>query len=105
MCHQVKVISLTNRVDGSDMLVVVYRRSLVSCRQVFDIEMSPLPFLIDKMFHFIQLRFESNDQHIQEQGLQWLQILTSIDIAIPVFVLLNMIKVNVLVSHMTSVME
>ena len=65
-------------------------------RQTFDIEMSPLPFLLDKMYHFIAERFESPDQQIQEQGLQWLQILTSVDIAIPFLLLLTMFRVGLI---------
>lgn len=56
--------------------------------------MSPLPFLLDKMYHFIDERFESIDPQIQEQGLQWLQILTSVDIAIPFVLLLKMFRVS-----------
>ena len=66
-----------------------------SCfRQTFDIEMSPLPFLVDKMYHFIDMRFEADDALIQEQGLQWLQILTSANISIPFVLLLKMFKVR-----------
>ena len=56
--------------------------------------MSPLPFLVDKMYHFIDMRFEADDALIQEQGLQWLQILTSANISIPFVLLLKMFKVR-----------
>ncbi|XP_067931841.1 protein unc-79 homolog [Watersipora subatra] len=67
----------------------------IPLKQVFDIEMSPLPFLLDNILHFIRRRFKSGKPAVQEQGLQWLQILTSVEIAIPVLVLLTMFKEGV----------
>lgn len=85
----------------SYFLIMVTRKALIltrlltaNCRQTFDIEMSPLPFLLDKMYHFIDERFEAVDPQIQEQGLQWLQILTSVEIAIPFVLLLKMFRVR-----------
>ncbi|KAF6029857.1 hypothetical protein EB796_011855 [Bugula neritina] len=58
-------------------------------KRTFDMDMSPLPFLADKIYHFLFARFESVDPYIQEQGLQWLQILTSVDVAVPFITILK----------------
>jgi len=57
-------------------------------------DMSPLPFLADKIYHFLFARFESVDPYIQEQGLQWLQILTSVDVAVPFITILKAFMVG-----------
>ena len=41
---------------------------------MFDTDMSPLPFYVDKMYHFMEERFEGTTAGVQEQNLEWLQV-------------------------------
>ncbi|XP_046579791.1 LOW QUALITY PROTEIN: protein unc-79 homolog [Haliotis rubra] len=63
--------------------------------KAFDIDMCPLPFSLDKMYHFVTDRFSDSSASVQEQALQWLQILSSLDIVIPMHLLLKMFKMGV----------
>ncbi|XP_071164350.1 protein unc-79 homolog isoform X1 [Mytilus edulis] len=56
----------------------------------FDIDMCPLPFTLEKMYCFISERFTDPSAYVQEQALQWLQILSTLDIIIPMHMLLGM---------------
>ncbi|ESO85360.1 hypothetical protein LOTGIDRAFT_154853 [Lottia gigantea] len=67
----------------------------VLLRKAFDIDMCPLPFTLEKMYHFITERFADSSASVQEQALQWLQILSSLDIIIPMHLFLKMCKVGV----------
>ncbi|XP_072170179.1 protein unc-79 homolog [Diadema setosum] len=58
--------------------------------KLFDIDMCPLPFSSDKMFHFIAIKFKSSQAKDQEKALLWLQILSEMDIVIPIKLLLSM---------------
>jgi len=55
--------------------------SLLSClfwylcfSKTFDIDMSPLPFNSEKVYHFFMERFENTGTSVQEQNLAWLQV-------------------------------
>ncbi|KAK6182809.1 hypothetical protein SNE40_010404 [Patella caerulea] len=63
--------------------------------KAFDIDMCPLPFTLEKMYHFITERFADSSASVQEQALQWLQILSSLDIIIPMHLFLRMCKAGV----------
>ncbi|XP_062580313.1 protein unc-79 homolog [Saccostrea cucullata] len=58
----------------------------------FDMDLCPLPFGTDsdKMYHFISERFDDSSAYVQEQALQWLQILSTLDIYLPIHMLLSM---------------
>jgi len=43
--------------------------------KAFDIDMCPLPFMLDKMYHFVEVRFADASAYVQEQALQWLQVI------------------------------
>ena len=45
---------------------------------MFDTDMSPLPFNVDKMYHFMEERFEGTSAAVQEQNLEWLQVIFSL---------------------------
>ncbi|XP_041355146.1 protein unc-79 homolog isoform X3 [Gigantopelta aegis] len=60
--------------------------------KAFDIDMCPLPFTLDKMYHFVSDRFADSSACVQEQALQWLQILSGLDIIIPMHLLLKIFK-------------
>jgi len=36
--------------------------------------MCPLPFMLDKMYNFVEVRFSDASAYVQEQALQWLQV-------------------------------
>ncbi|XP_041469783.1 protein unc-79 homolog [Lytechinus variegatus] len=57
--------------------------------KLFDIDMCPLPFSSDKMFHFIAIKFKSSQAKEQEKALLWLQVLSEMDIVIPIKLLLS----------------
>ncbi|CAH1792396.1 unnamed protein product [Owenia fusiformis] len=63
--------------------------------KLFDIEMGPLPFLTEKIYHFARDRLEDTPASVQEQTLQWLQILSSVDIVIPMKLLLSIFKTGI----------
>jgi len=46
--------------------------------KAFDIDMSPLSFGADHLYHFISERFEGTSASVQEQCLEWLQVLDGI---------------------------
>ncbi|KAH9514229.1 Protein unc-79 [Bulinus truncatus] len=63
--------------------------------KAFDIDMCPLPFTLVKMYNFISDRFNDASAAVMEQALQWLQILSSLDIVIPMHQILKMFKCGV----------
>ena len=54
-------------VDGQLNFLSVFSKA-------FDIDMCPLPFMLDKMYHFVEVRFSDMSAYVQEQALQWLQV-------------------------------
>lgn len=46
----------------------------VYCSKAFDIDMSPLSFGAEYLYHFITERFEGTSAPVQEQCLEWLQV-------------------------------
>ncbi|XP_064602074.1 protein unc-79 homolog isoform X2 [Liolophura sinensis] len=63
--------------------------------KAFDIDMCPLPFTLEKMYHFASERFVDQGAYVQEQALQWLQILSDVDIIIPMHILFGVFKSGV----------
>ncbi|BFZ12415.1 hypothetical protein BsWGS_15454 [Bradybaena similaris] len=63
--------------------------------KAFDIDMCPLPFTLNKMYNFVSDRFDDTSALVMEQALQWLQILSSLDIVIPMHHILKMFKCGV----------
>lgn len=55
---------------------------LIVCSKAFDIDMGPLPFMLDKMYHFVEVRFADASAYVQEQALQWLQVQSSLYIQV-----------------------
>lgn len=64
--------------------------------KVFDPELSPLGFETKQMYHFISSRFEDTTNTNQEQTLYWLQIITMLEIPIPIDFLFQMLKSGVM---------
>ncbi|XP_071438717.1 protein unc-79 homolog [Hetaerina americana] len=67
---------------------LLHLRTLLS--KILDPDMSPLGFDAKKMYHFISIRFKKTAAKVQEQALNWLQILTTLEIVIPLNLLFSM---------------
>lgn len=63
--------------------------------KVFDPELSPLGFETKQMYNFISSRFEDPTNTNQEQTLYWLQIITMLEIPIPIDFLYKMLMAGV----------
>uniref|UniRef100_A0A6G1S3Y4 Protein unc-79 n=2 Tax=Aceria tosichella TaxID=561515 RepID=A0A6G1S3Y4_9ACAR len=63
--------------------------------KVFDPELSPLGFETKQMYNFISSRFEDSTNTNQEQTLYWLQIITMLEIPIPINFLYQMLRSGV----------
>ncbi|XP_064622108.1 protein unc-79 homolog isoform X4 [Lineus longissimus] len=61
----------------------------------FDIDMCPLPFSVDRMYGFVTDRFDETTASVQEQALLWMQILSSLEIIIPLHLLVHMFQSGV----------
>ena len=59
---------------------------------MLDPDMSPLGFDTTKMYNFMAKRFINTSAIVQEQALNWLQILTMLEIMIPLSLLFSMFK-------------
>ncbi|XP_066975472.1 protein unc-79 homolog isoform X11 [Macrobrachium rosenbergii] len=62
----------------------------ITLSKLLDADMSPLGFDANQMYRFISVRFVNTSASVQEQTLSWLQILSSLDIVIPMNLLLTM---------------
>ncbi|KAK9889170.1 hypothetical protein WA026_004451 [Henosepilachna vigintioctopunctata] len=72
----------------------------VILNKILDIEMSPLGFDENKMYHFVAERFTKTNSKVQEQALHWLQTLTLLEIVIPLNLLFTIFEDGI--SHMKS---
>ncbi|XP_071543773.1 protein unc-79 homolog isoform X4 [Panulirus ornatus] len=67
----------------------------ITLSKLLDSDMSPLGFDASQMYRFISIRFNKTSASVQEQTLSWLQILTSLNIVIPMTLLLKMFSEGV----------
>ncbi|XP_077992141.1 protein unc-79 homolog [Glandiceps talaboti] len=58
--------------------------------------LGPLPFTAEKMFAFVVRKFEDTSPEEQEQGLVWMQILSQLDVVVPLPLVLSMFSKGVL---------
>lgn len=58
--------------------------------KILDPDMSPLGFDAQAMYNFVTIRFEKTTAKVQQQALHWLQILTKLEILIPLPQLFSM---------------
>ncbi|XP_068085270.1 protein unc-79 homolog [Anabrus simplex] len=58
--------------------------------KILDADMSPLGFDVKKLYRFVAIRFKKTSPKVQEQALNWLQILTLLEIVIPLHLLFSM---------------
>lgn len=56
-------------------------------------DMCPLPFPSQQIYHFVETRLDSTDFVTEMQALDWIQLLSSMDILIPLDMLLNFFHV------------
>lgn len=63
--------------------------------KVLDPDLSPLGFTTSNMYQFITKRFKNTTSPVQEQSLYWIQILTLLEVPIPLKLLLEMFKSGV----------
>ncbi|KAI1290734.1 Protein unc-79 -like protein [Halotydeus destructor] len=65
--------------------------------KVLDPDLSPLGFTSKQMYQFIAVRLDNSTAPVQEQALYWIQILTMLEVPVPIKILLPMLE-----SAMTS---
>ncbi|KAL1415960.1 hypothetical protein MTO96_028551 [Rhipicephalus appendiculatus] len=63
--------------------------------KVLDPDLSPLGFNIKQMYGFLTARFENTTVQVQEQALYWLQILTMLEVPVPLNLLFSMFSSGV----------
>ncbi|RWS14223.1 protein unc-79-like protein [Dinothrombium tinctorium] len=63
--------------------------------KVLDPDLSPLGLTSKQMYEFINIRFENTTAPVQEQALYWLQILTMLEVPVPLKLLLSMFNSGV----------
>lgn len=64
--------------------------------KVLDPDLSPLGFSTQEMYRFLSSRFENSTAPVQEQALYWLQILTMLEVPIPLNLILTMFSNGVI---------
>lgn len=58
--------------------------------KILDPEMSPLGFDAKTMYNFVSIRFEKTTAKVQQQALHWLQVISKLEILIPLTQLFDM---------------
>ncbi|VDL99008.1 unnamed protein product [Schistocephalus solidus] len=69
-----------------------YRELEIILKKIFDATAGPFPFLPSKVYHFASDRFIDASVAVQDQVLSWLEILTTVDVSIPMKELLTMFR-------------
>ncbi|VDN97331.1 unnamed protein product [Rodentolepis nana] len=72
-----------------------YRELEILLKKVFDATAGPFPFLPAKVYHFASERFVDATAPVQDQVLSWLEILTTVEVAIPMKELFTMFRSGV----------
>ncbi|CAG7837387.1 unnamed protein product [Allacma fusca] len=60
--------------------------------KVMDPEMNPLGFDARQMYHFIAVRFHQTSHKVKEQALRWLQVLSKLEIVIPLYFIFSVFR-------------
>lgn len=63
--------------------------------KMLDTDISPLGFDANKMYHFVAEKFEQPSAQVQDQALHWLQVLTVLEITIPLSLLFSIFETGV----------
>lgn len=66
--------------------------------KLLDSEMSPLGFDAQQMFRFLTVRFRGTSLRVQQQALNWLQLLSSLHITVNIDLLVAMFEEGVTTS-------
>lgn len=64
--------------------------------------MSPLGFDAQQMFRFLAVRFRGTHLRVQQQTLNWLQLLSSLHIVVPIDLLVNIFQEGVNTSKLDT---
>ncbi|CAH8437681.1 unnamed protein product [Dicrocoelium dendriticum] len=64
----------------------------VLLKKIFDATAGPFPFLPQKVYHFAAESFINTPAAVQDQALAWLEILTTVEVPIPMKELLTMFR-------------
>jgi hypothetical protein len=64
--------------------------------------MSPLGFDAQQMFRFLAVRFRGTHLCVQQQTLNWLQLLSSLHIVVPIDLLVNIFQEGVNTSKLDN---
>lgn len=60
--------------------------------KVMDPEMNPLGFEARQMYQFIAVRFHQTSHKVKEQALKWLQVLSKLEIVIPLYFIFSVFR-------------
>jgi hypothetical protein len=60
--------------------------------KVLDPDLSPLGFTTKQMYEFISKRLDNCTPSVQEQALSWMQVLTMLEVPVPIKLLLTMLE-------------
>ncbi|KAL1226830.1 Uncoordinated protein [Trichinella spiralis] len=80
---------MSNEIPESDLPEL----KVLLCK-IFEVDLCSLSFPSNQIYHFIQVRLQGDSFKEQESALCWLQLLTDIDIVIPMDTLLNLLKLG-----------
>uniref|UniRef100_A0A914UX21 Protein unc-79 homolog n=1 Tax=Plectus sambesii TaxID=2011161 RepID=A0A914UX21_9BILA len=64
----------------------------ISLCKIFEPDLCPLPFEPEKIFHFIGERLQAGDRLDQQKALDWLHLLSEMDIVMPLDLMLSMLS-------------
>ena len=70
--------------------------------KLLDSSMSPLGFDAQQMFRFLAVRFRGTSLRVQQQPLNWLQLLSSLHIVVPIDLLVNIFQEGVNTSKLDN---
>ena len=54
--------------------------------------MNPLGFDARQMYHFVAVRFHQTSHKVKEQALRWLQVLSKLEIVIPLYFIFSVFR-------------
>jgi hypothetical protein len=63
-----------------------------------DPEMNPLGFDARQMYQFIAVRFHLTSHKVKEQALRWLQVLSKLEIVIPLYFIFSIFREGIRVN-------
>lgn len=64
--------------------------------------MNPLGFEARQMYQFIAVRFHNTSHKVKEQALRWLQVLSKLEIVIPLYFIFSIFREGIRVNKISS---